>query len=697
MQVRTVINQCYIVREKLGEDGFCELWRATSVFNATEFLLRFLKPLPGLEEKMDAFRRETMATYAIGHPAVGDLVEFEQFEGRFFLASAYLGQRTLRSLLAEGVSFGLEHLCRYILELAQGVDAFHGLDIVYGCLNSDNALFQFRQGRAEAVQVQKPGYASLLGLVEEKNLQDWIETWAYVAPEIKRNDKTIDQRADVYSLGIHLFRFLTGKLPFPEEASFVRKEAASLPHVAKALARRGVPEALVRIALRALRPDPALRYADCVRFIAELRDFTDERRALSLRREGVDPLANMETLNRAGGKIGASQIVRSLDTADYFRLLSESPAEPLTAKSSRVFPFSGFSDPNAVRSLEVTEAATPDPGRLDEDAYIREAKRAVSREPWAVLEESPPAESEQEPETQLKAEKPLELGGESEAQAENAALPVADVEPDGFEGLVLEGPRSKGKSGQGVEAGGISWQGSRFPQAGLVETMETAFAKARRGRGTFRFIQEPNSGLVAAALGRAITRFKADGLVLDAGAFKNEADTTDLLRMLRAPLAKTLGGEGLRSMRLLAKRLSTSGGEGLWAASPLGTALYGYDRPEPDPDFIDTPEGAIQIAKSLLVFGRRTRPLVLVFRNGESVAGSAHRVLLEFARLAPLAPLCCFVFFLKGSPVASWHALAHLEEAEKQAAVEGEAKPTALPARRKPVRELEKARPQSII
>jgi hypothetical protein len=673
MQARTVINQCYIVREKLGEDGFCELWRATSVFNATEFLLRFLKPLPGLETRLEAFRAEMMAAYDIGHPAVADVVEFEQFEGRYFLVSAYHGQRPLRFLNTEGLRVGLEHLCRYVLELAEGVDAFHGLGIVYRCLNSDNALFRISQGRAEAVQVQKPGYTSLVDLLPRDRVEDWRETWAYMAPEIKKDSETVDQRADVYSLGIHLFRFLAGRLPYPDDGDFLRKEAASLAHVTKALTRRGVPEDLIRIAIRALRPDPALRYPDCLRFIAELRDFTDDRRAQSLRHEGVDPLANMETLNRAGGRIGASQIVRSLDTADYFRLLSETPPEPAPAKPLRLFPFTGFSDPEAVSGLEAAEAAVLDKGDLDEDDYIGSARKTVEKEPWAIKDDGPPPRkrpSEEplpEPSPPPAPEEPEEPKP-TPVPAPVSTQPVAAPAPSGLDGLVLEAPRQGGRKPKPLESKTISWKGGRLPQRGLVEIFEADLAKARNGRGSFRFIEEPRDVGITAALARCILRLRSEALVLDAGAIKKGADTTDLLRMIRGPLAKGLGGENSRTKSLLARRLSSSGGEQFWAASPVGALLYGSDLPEPDPDFVDGVEGAIQIARTLAVFGRRTKPLVLVMRNGEAPALSAHRTLLELARIAPGFPFCCFVFFDKDAEVPSWHALSKLEGLEARGA-----------------------------
>lgn len=712
MQARTVINECYIVRERLGEDCFCELWRATSVFNATEFLLRFFKPYPGFAIHAQRLRETIMASQGVSHQAVVDIVDFEQFEGRYFLASAYSGQKSLRSLLKGGQSFGLEELCRYLLELAQGLDAFHGLDLVYACFSAENALFLVRQGEVETVQVQKPGYFPLIDLLEESDSENYIESWAYAAPEVKKGAGGFDRRADVYSLGIHLFRFLTGRLPFPDDPAFVRKEAASLRHVAKALFRRGVPEALIRIAIRSLRPEPSMRYPDCVRFVAELRAFTEERRALWVKKNGIDPLANIETLNRAGGRIGASQIVRSLETADYFRQLSEAPVKKALPPTIRSFPYSRFPDPAFVLTLELGEAAAKDRGDLPEDAYIDEALKIVGLEPWAAKEDSaglgkmveakasddlrPKRSEPREPllppwtdaAVQSKPSEPKRPTGEPKKLVQAAPAPEPEILPlpgppqsaigpaamvpespirDDSEaadqaaepaGFVIKAPRPR-KRPEPTASADVAWKSDRLPQGTLVGMLEESLARSKHGRGTFSYVEEPY-GIAAAALGRAISRFRDESVVVDMKAFPVDADATDFLRLFRAPAARVLSAAEPRTLRLLGRRLRAAGGEDLLAASPLGAMLYGRDLPEPDPDYIATREGAKLIASSIVGFGRRTSPLVLFCRAGESVGPSAHGIMTELAALAPFTPFVGIIFFRRDAKVPGWHSLSKL-------------------------------------
>ena len=275
------------------------------------------------------------------------------------------------------------------------------------------------------------------------------------------------------------------------------------------------------------------------------------------------------------------------------------------------------------------------------------------------LEHVPPAEEAEAP--AIVDDAFLDTTEEAPADAEELAEP---------EGLSIDATRPGKRSGAQPETADIAWKGSRFRQESLIGTLEAAFTRAGHGRGAFRFIQEPEAPQVAAALGRAFGRFKEEAFFVDGAAFGPGADATDLLRHVRGPLARALAGEAPKTRRLLSRRISGLGGDVVMAAAPLGTALLGFDLPEPDPDFLETPEGATLVASTLLAFGRRTRPLVMVFRGGELIGPSIHRILLELARRAPLAPLCCFVFFGREAKVPAWHVLSKLGRQEELPEVE---------------------------
>ncbi|MBL8968515.1 MAG: protein kinase [Spirochaetaceae bacterium] len=685
LESRQVVNQCYILQERLGEDSFCELWRATAIYSATQFLLRFLKPLPGMDEAIPGFRERAMSCYAVAAPSVLDFVEIERWEDRSFISSEYRGHRSLREILATEPTFRLEHACRFMIEIGQGVDAFHKLGIVYRCLNAENVLMLKSGGLVEEIRIQKPGYAAFLPLLPPGDPAADLENYGYMALETKLRGEA-DRRSDIYSLGIHLFRFLTGKLPYGP----VRAKSASAPlyHVSRALARRGVPYEVAMIVVRALRRAPKKRYNDALEFIAELRTFMDARRRELLRAGAVDPIAELETLNLGKQRVDAVQAVRSLDTADYFRAIAEAPVVAPLAEHALLFPVDDFEDAEEVERIEALEAEAPgedDDDSLPAEAFLEKAAREVageraSRRRGAAPFVLPRTETGREADASAgagdgTAEAAAGESGIAGATAEAAAaaeraekaraaeaLPVGEFATD-------PAPRRRKKTASaaapGMDAGGVSWRRDAALPSAVVEGLESAFSRSFKGTGAFRFIQEPPPGPDAAAFARVFARFRAKGLVADLGSLAptnlggKGADATDFLRALRESLTAGLQAESPASRAVLAKRVKVLDDFGALSAAPLGALLFGADRPEPDPEIAESREGATRIALLVAALARRRRPLVLSLRGGESLGYSAHAILIELARLAPIASFCAFVFY-KPAPVPSWHVLSRL-------------------------------------
>jgi hypothetical protein len=191
--------------------------------------------------------------------------------------------------------------------------------------------------------------------------------------------------------------------------------------------------------------------------------------------------------------------------------------------------------------------------------------------------------------------------------------------------------------------------------------MESAFARTFKGNGAFRFIEEPPPGPDALAFARIFARFRARGLVVDLGSLREQADATDLLRALRKELAAGIAAESPNARTMLAKRLALADAMGAFHAAPLGAVLFGSDGVEPDPEWTESMEGAMACARALVLLGRRRKPLVITLRGGEAVGPSAHAILVELARLAPLGSFCCFVFY-RPAAVPQWHVLSRLSK-----------------------------------
>lgn len=661
LEARQVINECYILQERIGKDSFCELWRATAIYTAAQLLLRFLDDRPALKALEGEFRSAALRCYRVADPAVADFVEIEHFGDRLFIASEFSGELPLSRALGPDSRFELEHICRFVMEMARGLDAFHGQGIPYGCLDAENVLMSRDAGVVRGIRIQKPGYFSVLGALEAGDLDSAMNIYGYLAPEVKAGARP-DERSDVYSLGIHLVRFLTGELPLPRDARRIRDRSVSLEYVANALLRRSVPIPVVRVALRALRKEPARRYSACVDFMAELRVFMDERRRESLRSGRVDPLAELEALNLGFSRHGdAAQTVRTLDTADYFRALSDAPSEAARPRTSTGYPVRDFADQEEVRRIESREIeGAEDDGTLSIDEILDRSRRIVSRERGSrlLIPESSAAEERS----------PVPCGSGPKAVSSPISAPADSGTPagNGRSEEVVPEPLSVEKAGPSGGTEGIHWNRVNLPPSRVAGELEAAFRKACRGRGTFRFIQDPRDGAMAGVFAEMFARFRYEGFFVDAGLLKPRSestarmDVTDFIRAIRASIARALLGEPPGSVRYLRRRVAKEDSLGAFRAPPLDLVLFKAPGEEPDPDEAESPEGIRSIAESLLKFGRRNRPLVFVFRGGEWIDRPLHDLLLRFAEGASRAPVCGFVFY-GSADVEDWHVLSRLQ------------------------------------
>ena len=407
LEPRTVVNQCYILQERLWEDSFCELWRATSIYSATRFLLRFFKERPEIETRSKDFRSLAMDCYSIAAPAVLDFVEVERFEGRSFIASEYSGEMSLLTSLKAHPTTLLEHACRFIIELGQGLDAFNKRGIIYRSLNAENVLVTRTGDLIETIRIQKPGYFPLLPLLMENETRALMENYGYMSPEAKEG-KVLDRRSDIYSLGIHFFRFIVGRLPYAG-AKRARYGSVNLSYVARSFERRDVPKPVTRIVLKALRKDPNQRYGGALELIAELRAFMDERRRELLAQGEVDPLAELSTLNLGRERLDATQAVKSLETADYFRAMSEAYISPSADKPLRLFPVQDFVNPEEVEKFETLESeGEEDDGRPSSESFIEEAEGVVAKETFSQRRNAIPRSIEKTPIIKIPSEPMVE-------------------------------------------------------------------------------------------------------------------------------------------------------------------------------------------------------------------------------------------------------------------------------------------------
>jgi serine/threonine protein kinase len=149
------------------------------------------------------------------------------------------------------------------VQIMEALGACHERDVVHRDLKPDNIVLVEREGRPSFVKVVDFGMVRLVGSSSKLTNQGAIiGTPHYMAPE-QCQGKTADRRADIYSVGILLYRMITGKLPFDGDKwlEVLSQQVHAVPvPPGKHLPAGTLAPSLEAVILRAMHKDPAQRF-----------------------------------------------------------------------------------------------------------------------------------------------------------------------------------------------------------------------------------------------------------------------------------------------------------------------------------------------------------------------------------------------------------------------------------------------------
>lgn len=211
----------YHVRELIGRGGMGAVYRAFHVHMHKAVALKVLhREMTALAEVVARFEREAIAAARIEHVNVVQARDFGQLpDGAFYLVLEHVEGQPLSEVLREGTRLGVQRTLNIAGQVAEALAAAHSENIVHRDLKPDNVMLVSRPGEPELVKVLDFGIAKVSTLERGESERPITRMGAvfgtpeYMAPE-QAAGQAIDHRADLYALGLLIYRMLAGRPPF---------------------------------------------------------------------------------------------------------------------------------------------------------------------------------------------------------------------------------------------------------------------------------------------------------------------------------------------------------------------------------------------------------------------------------------------------------------------------------------------------
>jgi len=269
LMVGTTVSH-YKILEYLGGGGMGVVYKAQDLKLDRLVALKFLPPdLTRDPEAKQRFVHEAKAASSLDHPNICNVHEIDETsEGQIFISMAYYEGETLKKMIERG-PLEISDAVEIASQVARGLAKAHEHGIVHRDIKPANIIIT-ADGIAKIVDF---GLAKLSGQTLLTKTGTTLGTAAYMSPEQARNE-AVDARTDIWSLGIVLYEMITGRRPFASayEQAMVYSILNTDPKPLRAL-RPHVPEALEKIARRAMAKDPKDRYKNASELLSDLESY----------------------------------------------------------------------------------------------------------------------------------------------------------------------------------------------------------------------------------------------------------------------------------------------------------------------------------------------------------------------------------------------------------------------------------------
>lgn len=256
----------YEIISKVGAGGMSDVYKAMDHILGRYVAIKVLKQEFSEDRTfVTKFRAEAQSAAGLEHPNIVNIYDVGSEEGLHFIVMEYVEGITLKTYIEKKVQLSFKEAISIAIQVARGIEVAHNKNIIHRDIKPQNIIIS-TEGKVKVTDfgIARAASANTIS-------SDVMGSVHYASPEQARNG-FVDNRSDIYSLGIVMYEMVTGRVPFDGDTTV----AVAIQHLQEEMSSPreyapNIPISLEKIILKCAQKNPDRRYQSMAELLADLR------------------------------------------------------------------------------------------------------------------------------------------------------------------------------------------------------------------------------------------------------------------------------------------------------------------------------------------------------------------------------------------------------------------------------------------
>lgn len=272
-----ILGNRYEIEEKIGEGGMSVVYKARcNKLNRYVAVKVLKKEMSDNEDIVNKFKREATAIAALSDNNIVNILDVGSQDDINYIVMEYVKGKTLKELIKQFGKLNYETAITIAIQIAKALECAHKNNIIHRDVKPQNILVT-EEG---LIKVTDFGIAKSTSSATLTNTTTIMGSAHYFSPE-QAKGTLVDNRTDLYSLGVVLYEMVTGRVPFEADSPVT----IALKHIQEEVVppkqiNSKIPESLNKLIIKAMEKDPGMRYQNARDIINDLQKIKEDPNAV---------------------------------------------------------------------------------------------------------------------------------------------------------------------------------------------------------------------------------------------------------------------------------------------------------------------------------------------------------------------------------------------------------------------------------